>query len=644
VLQQAVRSATPSVLEFMLGLPQHQWTDFDVRTALLLSVKLDRSETLRVFLRHPTASGAVKKLGGLAMEVAREFGNKRSEEVLVEHYNFTKPPGGRRIGETEADGAGAGEQSHQQPLSPLAQAIRDNNLVELKRLVEQQQQRPRPLKLTISSFGSTIPALNFALQERRLEVALYLLSDGVYQKHSARSSSFRPAIHEAAAGGMVQVVARLIELGVDPNMLDVHGVTPLFTAVSAEQWEVVAMLLREPKLDLRAARTNGADVIFRAIRRAPMEVIRAFLARGSDPNARNRMNYTPLMSAIRHWRNDVALLLLDMPEVDVDVLNDIGESALTLSTTLPDSDVLRRLLQRTRRHINLIGHRGFSPLLSSISRNNLHTFQALIECDELDVNLCSSTYPNSSPLMFAAGDQRVDMVRMLLERGADQGIVNKKLQSALSAAVVKGSIEVTRMLLLDDVANRLSSASFVGALFNSVSSNNVSVLRLFFELTPHLIQPNMQRYHGQTLLMRALTQEAVDVVEYLLTLPGINPLWYYLSDGVRRDPLELALLSGNERIVSAFLRRLNNNTEFFRLRDLYRVMRRRADMSPTTLSMIDAHLAKLASGLKFEWSSESVAAGIEDDERGQHGSEHDVADSDINEQPEQQLRHDERTG
>lgn len=99
---------------------------------------------------------------------------------------------------------------------------------------------------------------------------------------------------------------------------------------------------------------------------------------------------------------------------------------------------------------DLTDKKGVNLVCLAIRKGSLGILRLLLDAGA-DVNLASRDRGNS-PLMDAAADGLVEMVRELIARGADLGGVSRNGQNALVLAIGKGAQEVAG-LLLDAGAN-----------------------------------------------------------------------------------------------------------------------------------------------------------------------------------------------
>lgn len=216
-------------------------------------------------------------------------------------------------------------------------------------------------------------------------------------------------------------------------ILDFHG-TPLQHAINAGQLELAHSLLVE---------------------------------RGANPNIVARNGHSPLMDAIRNKHFNFAHTLLDYG-ADADHINQGYSSSISAFAEA----IMSGNLELTKRIIELVGNvnqpiRGRLPMLIATNQGNTEILQLLITYGG-DVNLQSNHQGNmatclhsvaclgnienaqllldygadlnatsmygETPLMIATSVNLPEMVKFLLERGADHRFVNSQGRTALDIA------------------------------------------------------------------------------------------------------------------------------------------------------------------------------------------------------------------
>jgi ankyrin repeat protein len=159
----------------------------------------------------------------------------------------------------------------------------------------------------------------------------------------------------AAAAGDAESVRLLLDAGADANAGSTSGFTPLMQALTMCNPEAVHLLLAHHAA-VNAANTSGGTVKFGPIAlvhltalhyAAPyctVDVVRALLDAGAEPNARDIRQMTPLMLAVGSETQDAAVVrVLIHAGADVTAKSKAGETALDWARKYGSKDVMAQL-------------------------------------------------------------------------------------------------------------------------------------------------------------------------------------------------------------------------------------------------------------------------------------------------------------
>jgi ankyrin repeat protein len=146
--------------------------------------------------------------------------------------------------------------------------------------------------------------LMFAVLGHHIDIADWLLSIGANLE--AQGSNGWSAATIAGAKGQTQVLAWLINSGIDIDMPDVYGFTPLMRAVDNMHFEAARILVNEGGADVAFTDESGNGALHYATANRQLETIELLLSHGANPLQKNRDGITPKDIA----NNDSALLQL----------------------------------------------------------------------------------------------------------------------------------------------------------------------------------------------------------------------------------------------------------------------------------------------------------------------------------------------
>ena len=173
-----------------------------------------------------------------------------------------------------------------------------------------------------------------------------------------------------------------------------------------------------------SANAGSFDDFFIAIRNDNVGNLNELLSRGFDPNTRNEKGQPGLVVAMQEHSLKAARALLALPAVEVDALNQAGESALMIAALKGDLEGMQLLLTRGAK----VNQLGWSALHYAATGPETKAVQLLLDKGAA----IEAASPNgSTPLMMAAQYGSEGSVKLLLARGADP---KRRNQLNLSAA------------------------------------------------------------------------------------------------------------------------------------------------------------------------------------------------------------------
>ena len=141
---------------------------------------------------------------------------------------------------------------------------------------------------------------------------------------------FGPAIHKAAIRGDINKLRELLVAGVDPNMKDQTGITPLMLAAQKGHKEIVEYLITQGA-DINAKTKTGFTALFNPCFQGNIELATLLISHGADVNVKDDSN--PLIGyAVLKGDKEIVELLLSNG-ADPYATDDCGLTALNIATT-----------------------------------------------------------------------------------------------------------------------------------------------------------------------------------------------------------------------------------------------------------------------------------------------------------------------
>jgi uncharacterized protein len=166
---------------------------------------------------------------------------------------------------------------------------------------------------------------------------------------------------------------------------------------------------------------------FKAVELNDGRAVQTLLQRGFDANSRDPKGQTGLFLALRGGSLDVAEVLIKAPNLDVNALNEAGESALMMAALKGQPELSQRLIERGA----AIDKQGWSPLHYAATGPDPSVVKLLLD---RGAPIDARSPNGSTPLMMAAQYGSEASAELLLQRGADPRIRNDRGLSAADFA------------------------------------------------------------------------------------------------------------------------------------------------------------------------------------------------------------------
>ncbi|XP_064628158.1 ankyrin repeat domain-containing protein 17-like isoform X2 [Lineus longissimus] len=394
---------------------------------------------------------------------------------------------------------------------------------------------------------------------------------------NAQSSAGNTPLHYAACGGYADVVRVLIKAGANVEEHNENGHTPLMEAASAGHVGVAKILLESGAGINTHSNEFKESALTLACYKGHLEMVKFLLEAGADQEHKTDEMHTALMEASMDGHVEVARLLLDSG-AQVNMPADSFESPLTLAACGGHVELANLLIERGA-NLEEVNDEGYTPLMEA-AREGHEEMVALLLAHGADINAqteetqetaltlaCCGGFLEvsdflikagadielgcSTPLMEAAQEGHLDLVRYLLKSGANVHAQTGTGDTALTYACENGHTEVARVLLEHGAnleheseggrtplmkaarAGHLCTVQFLiskGAGVNrTTSTNDHTVLSLacaggHLPVVEHLLQNKGNPAHrlkdGSTMLIEAAKGGHTDVVNLLLDFPG----------------------------------------------------------------------------------------------------------------------------
>lgn len=273
--------------------------------------------------------------------------------------------------------------------------------------------------------GKSAWRLAFESNSRSLMRVLLEAGAGIDQEFSVEDGA--TALTEAIDNGDVEMARWLLQQGADPNWVGELAWTPLREALWAPRSVEMMRLLLENGADARAGEDRGLGVLATAAGDGDEDAIALLMSHGACPT-----------------RIEERLMALDVP---ANRLNDIRLSALQVAVWQGHVDVLTTLAEQGYDLMTPLSRYRSTALHLAVQRGHheMVTFLLPIGHAAERVNLRNDFF--ETPLMLAVKADDIDVVRFLLERGADANLQEDNGNTALHFADEVGNEDIADLLI-----------------------------------------------------------------------------------------------------------------------------------------------------------------------------------------------------
>lgn len=346
-----------------------------------------------------------------------------------------------------------------------------------------------------------------AISHGHYEIVRDLLEYGFKIKNSN-------ALFIAARNGNVEIVELLVSKGVETEIVDSVGDTPLLIAVREGHTGVVKELLQYG-LDVKQQDSYRNTLLGIASEKGYASIVEILLSVGYNKDYIDESGWSPLHRACLNGQVEVVRVLLQH-RCDITRVSDnkFYQTAMDIVSSLGYSEVVYELIVNGYPYCNQVYHLN-GALKVSCRAGHIHVVRILISagCRHVPKNVRSIT---ETAIYYACMNSHATIVRYLLSHGIDEYKTLKESESILFDTIIAGHINVVRVLL---------------------DAN-------FFE--------NIPRRGGFNLLHKACTVNCVEIAVMVLHRTNIDI--NELTTTTKATPLFIACERGHVRVVRMLLK------------------------------------------------------------------------------------------
>ena len=423
--------------------------------------------------------------------------------------------------------------------------------------------------------------------------------------------SEKRAFLTAVDNGYIELVSEMVRLGFDLNeaeaqvnylkvaiknfdnemikylldRLDMSVVAPkytpetLVTAIDNGYSDIAINIIESGFDSTQTYSENMETVLHKAVMCNNIDVARALLDNGANPNAMNKLLDTPLSIAIKKGFTDLCFLLSEKGAslnhadkegntplllaiqkdnhelikkfidggADVNVKNKNADNALLYAVKNANSELTSFLIKRGAK-LNITNNDFNTPLILSCQAGDQNVVRILVE-GGADVNFMNSDL--NTPLLAAVKPRNASIVRFLISKGANINEKNRATMSPIVKAVLCKDDEIVKLLIDNGADTNITYTQYnvtKTLLQIAFDSDNMHIFELIAKSGVNL---NLKNANGETMLVSAIKSYKIAQAKILIE----NGADINLKDRSLSTPLMLAITENLENIVKLIVDR-----------------------------------------------------------------------------------------
>ncbi|KAF8166996.1 ankyrin repeat-containing domain protein [Mycena galopus ATCC 62051] len=362
---------------------------------------------------------------------------------------------------------------------------------------------------------------------------------------NAKGGRYGGALQAASYYGHCEIARHLLEHGADVNAED--GDHPdygsaLLAACTTGKLEIVRILL-EYGADMYAERRYHGNALQAASYNGHAAIVRLLLQHGADVNPQGIEWGTALVAACIVGNTQIAQLLLEHG-ADVNAKSRYDGRPLQAASCRGHTEILRLLIEYGVDANEPVGPEG--TLLKYAASRRDTEFVRFLLAHGAEVNVQDRSYHGNAIHAASCGGE-IDIVRLLLECGADVNARGGYYGNALQAAASRGQIEIVRLLLEHGADANMEGGTYSNALYGACSEGRTEIVSLLLQ---HGVDVHAVTKSGGNALQAASFIGHTEIVQILIKDGAdVNQQ----SEGYG-NALQAASFQGNIEIVSVLIK------------------------------------------------------------------------------------------
>ncbi|XP_077297995.1 uncharacterized protein LOC143919520 [Arctopsyche grandis] len=343
-------------------------------------------------------------------------------------------------------------------------------------------------------------------------------------------------IHNAIKHGNINVVIFLVEQGADVNIEDkFNGNTPLNMAARYGHVEIVKYLLESNQIsDIKSS-------IDTAVFHGRVEIVEILMPNdNAEYLLHARFNKAVRMGNIEECKK----FIKNLEETNPDRLKSmlIESFALHVAAEYSHIGLIENLLNYGM-HVDKHDQYNRTPLIYAVRNNSIEVIRVLLD-NGADPNSPVDVDPNA--LGYAAMNCAADVFELLLSKGADPFKVFEENYSLMHFVAGFGNANIVQQLIDKNVGIDNPDDYGITPLMRAALNNKPEIFQLLLNLGA---DPNAADHEGQTVLFYLTLGDFVDSFKLVLS-QGVNP---NIPDKKGRSSIHCAAIYGSVKILKLLI-------------------------------------------------------------------------------------------
>ncbi|XP_046560779.1 putative ankyrin repeat protein RF_0381 [Haliotis rubra] len=281
------------------------------------------------------------------------------------------------------------------------------------------------------------------------KIVNYILIQNIVDINSKYSDGMTP-VQLAAYYGQKEAFEILVKKGADLSAVDESGDNILHLACVGKDEEIMKHVLRLDILDINCRDTDGSTPLLLAIEYNARGVFDVLLESGADPSVVNRDGDNVLHLACLRGDEEMVKHVLKLHIVDINSRGSNRMTPLLLAAEYNTCNVFE-LLRESGADPSVVNRDGKNVLHFACIRGDEEMVKHVLKLHIVDINSRGSN--GLTPLLLAAGYSTSDVIKLLLENGADPLVVNSDGDNVLHVACAEGDEDIVKYLLSQSIIN-----------------------------------------------------------------------------------------------------------------------------------------------------------------------------------------------